>query len=726
MAEPEARPKPTKRAESPKISQEKEETPLGLHELSRPELAMMVKLSETDEDRANVEKLRSKIKQQKLHLQVHQGGLGRMLVLIRASDTTLKSQAYFTAQREYLNGVRARNPGEDIEPDENLEITNLSPAQRIRLVYEALTGPVELGAAGITPGHGEWSFVESIYPLHNYEMNKQLLKRLSTTIFITDADIEVIRSHFGDKVAMYYAFCHFYFFWSVIPAVIGVTTHYLLGAYSITFFVLNGLWGLCFIEAWKRRQDQLALRWVNKGYPLIETRRVSFHGDVKITDAVTGSVRPYSSKWRRLGKQLAFVPIALGTASVLSLFLALVFVIEIFLVQVYEGPLKSILSLVPTGLVVAGTPVLLFIYSIFVQKTNKWENHETNSEYEVTETHKMFVFTFLASYMALFLTSYVYLPFGHQLVHHFDFMQSLVDRYVPGSYFSITSAENFQLNSQRLHQQVIYFLVTASVINFVMENIVPYISHKAISRVKTMQTGDIIYDDDPVDAKFLDEARMQADLPVYNVQDDYRQLVVQFGYSILFGPVWSLGPVAAAINNFVQLRGDIAKICIDMQRPIPERTDGVGAWIDHLGLLSWLGSITGASLIAMFGPSYTSTTIAAEKVSSSVFVANNTPWFILLAVLFSEHVYFVLRAAVGVVYSLVETHESIEDKQQRYQARKQYFSETFQVYKKRAETVPPTDPSEQSWIDNESDDKLKEEIDRALVRPKTLKEKKNE
>lgn len=63
-----------------------------------------------------------------------------------------------------------------------------------------LTLPKSEGGAGITPGKGEWSLVEGIFPLHDHEFNKEWMKRWSTSWTVSIEELGNIRDMFGEKV----------------------------------------------------------------------------------------------------------------------------------------------------------------------------------------------------------------------------------------------------------------------------------------------------------------------------------------------------------------------------------------------------------------------------------------------------------------------------------------------------------------------------------------------
>lgn len=72
--------------------------------------------------------------------------------------------------KDWLHGVRAAAP--DKETQRSLDKEPLTEAERLRIVWQLITLPESEGGAGITPGHGQWALVESVFPLHDHEFNK--------------------------------------------------------------------------------------------------------------------------------------------------------------------------------------------------------------------------------------------------------------------------------------------------------------------------------------------------------------------------------------------------------------------------------------------------------------------------------------------------------------------------------------------------------------------------
>jgi len=46
----------------------------------------------------------------------------------------------------------------------------------------------------------------------------------------------------------------------------------------------------------------------------------------------------------------------------------------------------------------------------------------------------------------------------------------------------------------------------------------------------------------------------------------------------------------------------VFKICHNVRRPIPTRSDTIGPWLNALGAMTWLGAISSASLIYLYRP----------------------------------------------------------------------------------------------------------------------------
>jgi anoctamin-10 len=145
-------------------------------------------------------------------------------------------------------------------------------------------------------------------------------------------------------------------------------------------------------------------------------------------------------------------------------------------------------------------------------------------------------------------------------------------------------------------------------------------------------------------------------------------MVLQFGYLALFSVVWPLVPVSFLINNWIELRADAVKICVEMQRPTPWRADTIGPWLDSLGFLSWLGSITMAALVYL----YSNDGLGPDGSPSAI-----KGWALLLSIFFSEHLYLGIRWAVAFAISKIDSPGRQKERKERYAVRQKYFQESL-------------------------------------------------
>jgi anoctamin-10 len=127
------------------------------------------------------------------------------------------------------------------------------------------------------------------------------------------------------------------------------------------------------------------------------------------------------------------------------------------------------------------------------------------------------------------------MPFGYLLVPYLDIWKVTAQALSSSDKVTI---QRFQINPDRLKKQIIYFTVTAQIVNFGLETLTPYLKRKAFKKVKEVQTEiaqkngqshEKPHEDAPEETAFLARVRNEAELDVYDVAVDYREMVIQFG-----------------------------------------------------------------------------------------------------------------------------------------------------------------------------------------------------
>lgn len=212
-------------------------------------------------------------------------------------------------------------------------------AEDVLSMYHLVTWRKELGCAGVTPNFGKWQNVTAVFPLHNRVTNRDLLTHLSKRIFLSLEDLDQIRDLWGAKIAFYFAFIQTYFRSLAFPCVAGVVAWAFLPKYSLLFAVVIGVWCTVFLEYWKIKQNDLAIRWQVRGVGDLKANRPQFRFDKEIVDSA-GRVRQYFPRWKRILRQLVVIPFVLVSTLFLGLLITFVFTIETFVSEAYDGPYK--------------------------------------------------------------------------------------------------------------------------------------------------------------------------------------------------------------------------------------------------------------------------------------------------------------------------------------------------------------------------------------------------
>jgi len=299
------------------------------------------------------------------------------------------------------------------------------------------------------------------------------------------------------------------------------------------------------------------------------------------------------------------------------------------------------------------------------EKLTDMENYETVDAHQDSFVQKIFVLNFITSYLGIFLTAFVYVPFGKILVPYLDVFSITAQKFTAEG--KPLPTQVWQINPDRLKKQVIYFTVTAQIVNFATEVIVPYAKRKVFKTVEKVQSlseknGQTLLEDTADEAAFLQRVRDEAELADYDVTIDYREMVIQFGYLSLFSVVWPLTACSFLVNNWVETRSDAMKIATNSKRPIPWRADSIGPWLNSLGFLSWLGSVTSAALVYLFNKNKNGPDGSPWDIPG---------WALLLSILFSEHLYLVVQFVVRGVISKMDSPGLQKERAERFSMRKQ-------------------------------------------------------
>jgi len=529
----------------------------------------------------------------------------------------------------------------------------------------------------LTTSIKELSFVQDIIPLYDTERSKKLNWLFDKTFkknikaLPSDDDLKILTNLTNyPKISLYFAFFKYYNKWLGYLAIPGIFVYYYSNGnsweFNRGFTILNVLWSIAFITSWIYNK-QLSY----------ESLFGSFKSVYSIIGLPDGST-PANSVTSRTFMNLLFVPIVVLFGVLLVAFQFACFLLEIYLTQIYNGPMVPLLSLLPTILISVFVPVLSVIYNkVFVEPFITLEK-PTNREKSRIE--KNFMIKFCSSYMPLLITLFIYLPLSYLFTPETKLELGL--RGFP------VKAADYIVNTDRHQSQFFYFIVTNSFILFATDNIVPIILNrltaKAVARKEGMKQHQAT-----VEAKLTRHGSRDMDIwsivkgyqtsawGEFDADLNFQKLVLQFGYVAMFTTIWPIAPAILFVFNVIVLKVDYWKVTnaskpklipgvLDMVSTMPSTTTRgiditrtnteMAPWNGLLRIIVWLSTLVAPTLTIMYRSCYLpgvggTPTLNINKDMESKWYNHNPivyKWStILLTAVITEHIgiaiYFTLR-----------------------------------------------------------------------------------
>lgn len=465
------------------------------------------------------------------------------------------------------------------------------------------------------------------------------------------------------QVAFYFAFIHCYSLFLVVPAAMGIVGWWFVGPYSIIYGSALVIWCIVFVEYWKIRETDLSVRWNVKGVGQLKVNRSQYRWEKEVKDPISGQVTQTFPGWKQFLRQMLLVPFASVASVALGTLIVVTFASEVFISEVYNGPLKGYLEFVPTILFSLSLPAITTFLTGIATRLTDYENYRTQDLYDLAQTQKTFVMHFITAFLPTILTAYIYVPFGHTIVPHLDILRRVG--------INTASRKDFEVDTSRFQAEVIYLSMTAQVFSFAEEIVLPYVKHvlwqkwrnyrelkAGLTRQRSFSKAtDLLLIDAPEESSFLRRVRGEADADEYKVEEDIIEMCVQFGYLALFGVAWPLVPLGFLLNNWLEVRGDFFKLTLECQRPPPIRTDSIGPCLLGLDFLAWMGTLSTAAIVHLYrGP------ISSVRLS-----------YLLLTVFIAEQVYLGIRFTASTALQKIFSDTLRREEASRYAVRKKFL-----------------------------------------------------
>lgn len=259
-------------------------------------------------------------------------------------------------------------------PGENRDFSAspLSPADRIRLIYDYITSTESQGGLGIAPGSEKWPHVSSVFAIHDRAFNHNWITnwtRRQLGFGLNPQELDTIKNQFGESVALYNSFLSSYAQALIFPSLVGVAFWKFDKPYNPIYSITVVLWSVVFVEWWRIRERKLSVRWGTRGSAKVERVRVKYRSSKQVNEGEDDDVFPW---WKREFRVLTSLPVIAFAAVILTMLLTGIFVLEAFATHLYTGPGHQIASLIPTMLFAALVPQFMAVYGKFASALSKY------------------------------------------------------------------------------------------------------------------------------------------------------------------------------------------------------------------------------------------------------------------------------------------------------------------------------------------------------------------
>ena len=79
--------------------------------------------------------------------------------------------------------------------------------------------------------------------------------------------------------------------------------------------------------------------------------------------------------------------------------------------------------------------------------------------------------------------------------------------------------------------------------------------------------------------------------------DEYLEMVIQYGFVTLFVAAFPIAPLLALLNNMVEIRLDGYKYVTTLRRPLAQRAQDIGAWLNILQTITKVSVLTNVRIV---------------------------------------------------------------------------------------------------------------------------------
>lgn len=533
----------------------------------------------------------------------------------------------------------------------------MNSSLRLKALHARLTMPVNKGGAGLNLDRLiTQRLVKRVVCMHD-ENEKEALRSSWAHNFLQlpwEQPLEKIKDYLGENVALYFAWAGFLTTWQLWLSIIGFLVFVLKNVQIlagsgedgsdgsggtdqcpaadkqpfrdsrhatpvlVAFTMVTVVWAALYLEFWKRRLNELIFKWGMRTYSDRELPRADFHGterevrledmqfDLPISLGSDGLEQHFPAGRRRLYQLLVTFPVML---LMIGLQTSVMFGILHFRVKLMEDGFvvdKGMSSNVAS--VIAGLLNALFVvgfsvvYSPIAKTLTGLENWRTETEAEDSLVFKVVIFEAINNFSSL-----IYIAFfaGCEVLTGKACVPPGCEDSGSVDAEACAACHDFELRELRMAALEVQLGATLCFKIFAQnmaEFITPWFDNawrefkqtRSLKLSRNMLSMTL----NPVAVPSSNVER-QAHQPEFaGVSQEYQELVLQFGYVVLFASAFPLGPLFCLLNNLVEIKIDAHKILVTNSRPLPRGANSIGSWGEVMTAMTYLCTVTNSALLA--------------------------------------------------------------------------------------------------------------------------------
>ncbi|KAG0304311.1 Anoctamin-7 [Dissophora globulifera] len=422
--------------------------------------------------------------------------------------------------------------------------------------------------------------------------------------------LEEIRYYYGEKIALYFAWIDHYtrwLFWAaavgVVFMIFGLINYFVIdkdkasqqhtvanrlvvvfdNALTLPFALFMAIWSSLFVEYWKRKSSILAYQWNTLDFERRERPRPEFKPTGTRVSPVTGRMELYYPRYKQLFSILISIIVVLISIGIVIVSVGSLLLFNVWLKHDHNRN-PNVVSVITAVMNLVVIMILGTIYAKLAKILTDNENHRRLTQHEDALIVKRFLFDFINFYSALVYIAYFKGSISNGLFNNPDFQDNSCGESCLGE----------------LTIQLAIVFVGKQFLNQVQELAIPQLrkwwNRKSELADKALLVGKY------KGKNMVKPPQWAKDdiLPPYDPSmfEEYRELVIQFGFCTLFVTAFPIAPIFAYLNNYLEIRVDAYKLLTQHRRPISQSAQDIGSWGTILMMLTHISVITNACLIA--------------------------------------------------------------------------------------------------------------------------------